>query len=171
MIVELYVTSRGRLRVESNSGDSSEPAASVAYERIERAFSSGEGAGLLHLATVDGKAVLPPSLAFARSFAHSYFTQLCHLTESAHVSDAMLIVAAIVRAFAQVGARRCGSSSASDRSRPQFSQISAGFRNALTTTRGRWANLMRRETCEGEIFSSRAISSCEPNSFARSQVT
>lgn len=90
MTLELYVTSHGRLRVESTPGDASGPSGVAASGKIERAFSAGEGAGLLHLATVEGKAALPPSLAFARSFAHRYFTQLCHLNESEHPSDTML---------------------------------------------------------------------------------
>ncbi|HEX2493443.1 MAG TPA: DEAD/DEAH box helicase [Steroidobacter sp.] len=90
MTLELYVTSQGRLRVENSPGDCAELLGAVASRKIERAFSAGEGAGLLHLATVEGKAALPLSLAFARCFAHRYFTQLCHLTESEHPSDTML---------------------------------------------------------------------------------
>ncbi|MGQ0570518.1 MAG: SNF2 helicase-associated domain-containing protein, partial [Armatimonadota bacterium] len=89
--LDLYVTSQGRLRVEAGGGDSSQLAASVTFAKIERAFSGGEGTGLLHLATVEAKTALPPSLAFARSFAHLYFTQLCHLTESQHPSDTRLV--------------------------------------------------------------------------------
>ena len=88
--VELYVTSQGRLRVERNPGETSEPA-SVTSSKIERAFSISAGSGLLHLATLDRKAALSPSLAFGRSLAHLYFTQLCHLTASAHPSDATLV--------------------------------------------------------------------------------
>lgn len=87
---ELYVTSQGRLRVESSRSDTPEHVRSIAFEKIERAFSAGEGAGLLHLATVESQAALAPSLAFARSFAHRYFTQLCHLNESEYASDTML---------------------------------------------------------------------------------
>jgi hypothetical protein len=47
--------------------------------RIERAFNDGEGAGRLHLATIEIKTTLGATLAFARGFAQRYFTQLCHL--------------------------------------------------------------------------------------------
>ena len=88
MTLQLYVSSQGRLHVESRSHDVSDTAApSGALARIERAFSEGEGAGLLNLATIDLKATLPPSLAFARAFAQRYFSQLCHLTEPEAVSD------------------------------------------------------------------------------------
>jgi non-specific serine/threonine protein kinase len=89
--LELYVSSQGHLRVASSSRDASEAAASGALAKIERAFSGGEGAGLLHLATVDLKGALPPSLAFARTFAQRYFTQLCHLAEPQAVSDDPLV--------------------------------------------------------------------------------
>lgn len=91
MTAELYVTSQGQLRVESSRSDLPEHARPIAVGKIERAFSASEGAGLLHLATVEGKAALPPSLAFARSFAHRYFTQLCHLNESESPPDTMLV--------------------------------------------------------------------------------
>ncbi|MEJ0034866.1 MAG: DEAD/DEAH box helicase [Gammaproteobacteria bacterium] len=88
---ELYVSSHGRLRVESSLPEVSNTAASGALARIERAFSGGEGAGLLHLATVDLKVALSPSLVFARAFAQLYFNQLCHLTEPEVVSDDPLV--------------------------------------------------------------------------------
>jgi len=91
MTLELYVSSHGRLRVESNSPDVMNTAASGAVGRLERAFSGGEGAGLLHLATVDLKVALSPSLVFARAFAQRYFNQLCHLTEPEVVSDDPLL--------------------------------------------------------------------------------
>ena len=43
----------------------------VAMLQIERAFASGEGAGLVHLATLDFKAALRPSVVFARSFSNA----------------------------------------------------------------------------------------------------
>ncbi len=77
--LELYITSQGGLRVEADSHGTSAVPVSGALTKIERAFSRGEGTGLLDLATVDLKEELPPSLAFARAFAQRYFTQLCHL--------------------------------------------------------------------------------------------
>jgi non-specific serine/threonine protein kinase len=89
--LELYVSSQGRLRAESISRDASDTGASGALARIERAFAAAEGAGLLHLATVDLKVALPASLAFARTFAQRYVSQLCHLTEPDVVSDDPLV--------------------------------------------------------------------------------
>lgn len=81
MTLELYVTTQGHLRVAADLRDASDTATPGALARIERAFSSSEGAGLLHLATADLKVTLAPSLAFARAFAQRYFSQLCHLAE------------------------------------------------------------------------------------------
>ncbi|MEJ1962167.1 MAG: DEAD/DEAH box helicase [Gammaproteobacteria bacterium] len=89
--LELYISPQGRLRLASSPPVVSDTTALGALARIERAFAGGEGAGLLHLATVDLKATLPASLAFARTFAQHYFSQLCHLTESEVVSDAPLV--------------------------------------------------------------------------------
>ena len=47
--------------------------------RIERAFSQGQGAGLVHLATTEVTTALPPGLAFAREFAQRYVTRLCRV--------------------------------------------------------------------------------------------
>ena len=72
MTLELYVSSQGRLRVESRPRDTSEAAVSGALAKIERAFLDGEGAGLLHLATADLKEALAPSLVFARTLAQRW---------------------------------------------------------------------------------------------------
>ncbi|MDE2450120.1 MAG: SNF2 helicase-associated domain-containing protein, partial [Gammaproteobacteria bacterium] len=48
---------------------------------MERAFGDGQGAGLLHLSTVEAKTSLPPGLAFARNLAQRYVAELCHLGE------------------------------------------------------------------------------------------
>jgi non-specific serine/threonine protein kinase len=88
----LYVSSQGRLRVERSSRDVSDGAASGAFARIERAFAGDEGAGLVHLATVDLKVTLLPSLAFARTYAQRYFSQLCHLAEPEVVTDDPLVL-------------------------------------------------------------------------------
>ncbi|MBW4052009.1 MAG: DEAD/DEAH box helicase [Proteobacteria bacterium] len=81
-ILELYVTSHRRFRVEASEAQGVPSLPSAAAARIERAFDGGPGAGLLHLATVEVKTSLPPGLAFARGFAQRYVTQLCHLGES-----------------------------------------------------------------------------------------
>jgi hypothetical protein len=77
MTPELYVTSHRTLRIEMCPDEASLPSATSA--RIERAFNDGEGAGLLHLATIEIKTTLGPTLVFARAFAQRYFTQLCHV--------------------------------------------------------------------------------------------
>ena len=59
--------------------------------RIERAFSEGQDAGLIHLATVEMKTALPPALGFARDFAQRYVTRLCHLGELAPDSGEVLL--------------------------------------------------------------------------------
>ena len=57
--IELYVTSRRKLRVEAREeGDGVSLGGAVAA-RIERAFSQGLGAGLFHPATVEMKTALP----------------------------------------------------------------------------------------------------------------
>jgi non-specific serine/threonine protein kinase len=89
--LELYVSSQGHLRVATHPRDASDGPSSAAFARIERAFSNGEGAGLLHLATADLKVALPPSLTFARAFAQRYFSQLCHLAEPEAVSGDLLV--------------------------------------------------------------------------------
>jgi superfamily II DNA or RNA helicase len=81
MTPELYVTSQHRLRVEMRPDEGSVALPPTTAARIERAFNDGEGAGLLHLATIEIKTALGPSLAFARGFAQRYFTQLCHMGE------------------------------------------------------------------------------------------
>lgn len=85
--LDLYVTSQRRFRVEVVDAEDSPPLASAAAGRIERAFDAGHGAGLLHLATVEVKTSLPSGLAFARSFAQRYVTQLCHLAEAERQAD------------------------------------------------------------------------------------
>src|ERR1700738_2671210 len=81
MTPELYVTSQHKLRVEIRPGEDSSALPPTTSARIERAFNDGEGAGLLHLATIEIKTSLGATLAFARGFAQRYFTQLCHLGE------------------------------------------------------------------------------------------
>jgi non-specific serine/threonine protein kinase len=92
MPLDLYVTTQGVFRLEAHPDEDdsgSLPAAVTA--RIERAFRDGQGAGLLHLATTEMKTDLPPSVAFARSFASRYITQLCHLGDTEVVQQNELI--------------------------------------------------------------------------------
>lgn len=91
--LDLYVTAQRQLRVDSVRDDGGKTLPSAAAARILRAFQGGQGAGLLHLATVEVKTPLPPALAFGRSFAQRYLTQLCHLGDVAAVADRELVEA------------------------------------------------------------------------------
>ncbi len=91
MTPELYVTSQRRLRVEMRPDEGSASLPPATSARIERSFNDSEGAGLLHLATVEIKTALGPTLAFARGFAQRYFTQLCHLGEPDIPQDTELV--------------------------------------------------------------------------------
>jgi superfamily II DNA or RNA helicase len=88
---ELYVTSGRKLRVQTRPDEKVESLPAATAARIERAFLDGQGAGLLHLGTMEVKTALPPSLAFARGFAQRYITQLCHLGEGAVPQDVELV--------------------------------------------------------------------------------
>ncbi len=85
--LDLYVTTQRRFRVEVFEVEGGSPLPPATAGRIERAFDGGQGAGLLHLAIVEVKTSLPAGLAFARSFAQRYVTQLCHLAEGGRQAD------------------------------------------------------------------------------------
>src|SRR5487761_346701 len=89
--LDLYVTSQRQFRVDRLPDGAGEPLPSAAAARIERAFFDGQGAGLLHLATVEVRTPVPPALAFGRSFAQRYLTQLCHLGDVHAVADRELV--------------------------------------------------------------------------------
>ena len=86
MTLDLYVTSQRRFRVDSSPNERATVAA-----RIERAFQSGQGSGLLLLATTEMKTDLSATLVFARSFAQRYITHLCHLGDAEVVDHTELI--------------------------------------------------------------------------------
>jgi hypothetical protein len=92
MTPELYITSQHKLRVAMRPDEGSASLPTATSARIERAFNDGEGAGLLHLATIEIKTALGPTLAFARGFAQRYFTQLCHLGEPDVQPETELVV-------------------------------------------------------------------------------
>ncbi len=89
--LDLYVTSQRQFRVDRLRDGASATLPSAAAARIERAFLGGQGAGLLHLATVEVRTPVPPALAFGRSFAQRYLTQLCHLGDIRAVADRELV--------------------------------------------------------------------------------
>ena len=82
-MLDLYVTAQRRFRLEAHTNDQPPSLlAATAAARLERAFLDGQGPGLLCLATAEVKTDLPPTLAFARSFAQRYITHLCHLGDA-----------------------------------------------------------------------------------------
>ncbi len=87
----LYVTTHRTFRLEVHPGDEPTPLPAAVTARIERAFQDGQAAGLLHLATMEMKTDLPPSVAFARAFAMRYVTQLCHLGDAEVLEQKELI--------------------------------------------------------------------------------
>ena len=89
--LDLYVTSQRQFRVDRLHDGAGAPLPSAAAARIEGAFFDGQGAGLLHLATVEVRTPVPPALAFGRSFAQRYLTQLCHLGDVQAVADRELV--------------------------------------------------------------------------------
>jgi superfamily II DNA or RNA helicase len=72
---ELLITPKGHLALVE-AAPTSEGAAEVATG-IVAAFDASPAQGMLHLATHDLQARLPPPLEFVRSFACSYLTRLC----------------------------------------------------------------------------------------------
>ena len=88
-MLDLYVTAQRRFHLEARPDE--HPASTPATAKIERAFHDGQGPGLLYLATTELKTDLPPTLAFARSFAQRYVTHLCHLGDAEVLKDEELI--------------------------------------------------------------------------------
>jgi non-specific serine/threonine protein kinase len=70
MPLTLSISPHGRLLVHQAEG--------AAETRIQEAFERGSAEGLLHLATDQLRAPLPPAFAFAREIAKRYLTRLCH---------------------------------------------------------------------------------------------
>ena len=85
--VGLAVSPHGRLMLEESAPESGVPLSAAIVDRIQRAFSAGAPAGLLHLATAELQTPLPASLAFARDLSRHYLTQLCRLPGLADGSE------------------------------------------------------------------------------------
>ena len=80
MPIELVISPHGRPQVDV-AGD-----VAPSERRTAAAFAAGPAQGLLHLATADLTAKLPPGLAFARDWSRAYLTKLCQtpgVTEAA----------------------------------------------------------------------------------------
>jgi non-specific serine/threonine protein kinase len=78
MPLTLAISPHGQLYPENTPGDDtlSLPAATAAA--LERAFGISAAAGMLHLATAELQAALPPEWSYVRDFAAAYLTRLCH---------------------------------------------------------------------------------------------
>jgi non-specific serine/threonine protein kinase len=77
--MQLSISPNGNLFVEPAAG---EPGAhQPSPDGISRAFASDQAHGLLHLATRQLQASLPPDLAFVRDYGCRYLTRLCHTPE------------------------------------------------------------------------------------------
>ena len=74
MPIELVISPHGRPLIDP-AGPT--PDATPADRRTSAAFSAGPAQGLLHLATADLTAKLPPGLSFARDWGRAYLTKLC----------------------------------------------------------------------------------------------
>lgn len=78
MGLTLSISLHGRPLLERDAENTVPPQSALVAQRIEAGFAAGDSAGLLHLATVELQTPLPASLAYARDFARTYLTRLCH---------------------------------------------------------------------------------------------
>ena len=91
-MLDLYVTAQRRFHLEAHADEQPASLPTATAAKIQRAFHDGQAPGLLYLATTELKSNLPPTLAFARSFAQRYITHLCHLGD-AEVSTQVQLLA------------------------------------------------------------------------------
>ncbi len=78
MTLCLVISPHGRLLLEESADLSASDLPAAQAQRITTAFSLSPAAGLLHLATVELQSALSAPFAFARDFAGTYLTRLCH---------------------------------------------------------------------------------------------
>ena len=76
--ITLAVSPHGTLHVEPAAEDAA-LVPELAGKRIAEAFAESASRGLLHLATVELQAHLPPAFGFARDFARDYLTRLSRM--------------------------------------------------------------------------------------------
>ncbi len=74
----LKVTPESKLLVEAHDQDTDAALPHSVEQRIVNAFSAGESAGLLHLATVELETPLTQELSYFRDLAREYLVRLCH---------------------------------------------------------------------------------------------
>ena len=89
--LDLYINARRHFAVQIVDSPDAPALSAAAASRIERAFSQGQGAGLVHLATTEVTTALTPGLTFARDFAQRYVTRLCHLGDARPDSPGVLV--------------------------------------------------------------------------------
>jgi len=82
----LSISPHGRLIATATQAGESLPDDAMAG-RIVRAFAQGQAQGLLHMATRELQAGVPPEFAFARDFACDYLTRLCHTPDISSALD------------------------------------------------------------------------------------
>lgn len=87
----LTISPHGRLFAELTDATNSGLADGAPSNRIARAFAEAPASGLLHLATAELGASLPPEFVFARDFAAAYLTRLCHTPEIAGQTQLSLV--------------------------------------------------------------------------------
>ena len=89
--LDLYINARRHFAVQKAESPDAPALPSAAASRIERAFSHGQGAGLVQLATSEITTALTPGLTFARDFAQRYVTRLCHLGDAQPDAPGVLV--------------------------------------------------------------------------------
>src|SRR5438309_794858 len=88
MGLAISISPHGRLFTEAaQEEDQSTIVHEPLAKRIAPAFARGSAEGLLHLATHELQAHLPPAFVYARDFGTAYLTQLCHTPDVAEQSE------------------------------------------------------------------------------------
>ena len=78
MVLATTISPQGWLHLEEATQNATAALPAATAGRLAEAFRESSACGLLHLATVELATPLPPDLAYARDFARSYLTRLCH---------------------------------------------------------------------------------------------
>ena len=99
----LSISPHGRLiAAATQAGESLLDDATAA--RIARAFAQSQAQGLLHMATRELQAGVPPEFAFARDFACDYLTRLCHTPDISSALELTPVPAPEAEALAAMAA-------------------------------------------------------------------
>ena len=81
MGITLSISPHGRPLAEFREDEPAGLLSESSQRHILASFQNGGSAGLLHLATGELQAPLPPPLAYAREFAREYLTRLCQMPQ------------------------------------------------------------------------------------------